>query len=72
MLFYLKNGPVTLEANCIWTGTGIDAFLFRFLWFPVTIKVMTTDKFVYLFGRDSALSLVLSMVFWFVPRFDSS
>ncbi|MCQ5187628.1 energy-coupling factor transporter transmembrane protein EcfT, partial [Streptococcus parasanguinis] len=33
---------------------------------------MTTDKFVYLFGRViPALSLVLSMVFRFVPKFSA-
>ena len=40
------------------------------LWFSCFNVVMTTDKFVYLFGRViPAMSLVLSMAFRFVPRF---
>ena len=68
-LFYLKTGPVTVEA--IVYGLVLASMLFiSILWFSCYNKVMTTDKFVYLFGRViPALSLVLSMVFRFVPRF---
>jgi len=68
-LFYLKTGPVTLEA--IVYGIVLAFMLFiAILWFACFNAVMTTDKFVYLFGRVApALSLVLSMVFRFVPRF---
>ena len=39
-------------------------------WFSCYNAVMTTDKFVYLFGRViPALSLILSMALRFVPRF---
>ena len=39
-------------------------------WFSCYTAVMTSDKFVYLFGRViPALSLVLSMALRFVPRF---
>lgn len=59
MLFYLKTGPVTLEA--IVYGLVLASMLFiSILWFSCYNKVMTTDKFVYLFGRViPALSLVL-------------
>lgn len=68
-LFYLRTGPVTLEA--IVYGLVLASMLFiAILWFTCYNVVMTTDKFVYLFGRlVPALSLVLSMVFRFVPRF---
>lgn len=68
-LFYLKTGPVTVEA--IVYGVVLSSMLFiSILWFSCCNVVMTTDKFVYLFGRViPALSLVLSMVFRFVPRF---
>lgn len=68
-LFYLKTGPVTLEALVY--GVVLASMLFiAILWFSCYNEVMTTDKFVYLFGRViPALSLVLSMVFRFVPRF---
>jgi energy-coupling factor transport system permease protein len=40
------------------------------LWFACYNAVMTSDKFVYLFGRViPALSLVLSMTLRFVPKF---
>ena len=40
------------------------------LWFSSYNEVMTSDKFVYLFGRViPALSLVLSMTLRFVPKF---
>ena len=45
-------------------------FIAVLLWFSCYNKVMTSDKFVYLFGRViPALSLVLSMVLRFVPMF---
>lgn len=68
-LFYLKSGPVTLEALVY--GIVLASMLFiAILWFSCYNEVMTTDKFVYLFGRViPSLSLVLSMVFRFVPRF---
>lgn len=68
-LFYLKTGPVTVES--IVYGIVLASMLFiAILWFSCYNEVMTTDKFVYLFGRIiPSLSLVLSMVFRFVPRF---
>jgi len=70
-LFYLKTGPVTVEA--IVYGVVLSSMLFiSILWFSCVNVVMTTDKFVYLFGRViPALSLILSMVFRFVPRFNA-
>ncbi|MEE0869456.1 MAG: energy-coupling factor transporter transmembrane component T, partial [Ruminococcus sp.] len=42
------------------------------LWFSCFHKVMTSDKFVYLFGRViPSLSLVLSMALRFVPKFSA-
>ena len=39
-------------------------------WFSCYNKIMTSDKFIYLFGRIiPALSLILSMALRFVPRF---
>ena len=69
VLFYLKTGPVTLEA--VVYGIVLSGMLWTaLLWFFNVNEVMTTDKFAYLFGRLSpALSLVLSMVFRLVPRY---
>ena len=70
ILAYLPSGnPLTLES--IVYGTAAAVMLAAvILWFSCFNVVMTTDKFVYLFGRViPAMSLVLSMAFRFVPRF---
>ena len=39
-------------------------------WFSCYNKIMTSDKFIYIFGKTiPSLSLVISMIFRFVPRF---
>lgn len=67
---YLPGGnPFTLE-SCIY-GLVMGVMLAcTLLWFSCYTEVMTSDKFIYLFGRIiPALSLVLSMCLRFVPRF---
>ncbi len=70
ILAYLPTGnPLTLES--ILYGAAAAALLAAVMvWFSCYTAVMTSDKFVYLFGRViPALSLVLSMALRFVPRF---
>ena len=70
ILTYLPNGnPITLES--ILYGIASAFMLVSVLeWFSCYTEVMTSDKFVYLFGRIiPALSLVLSMTLRFVPKF---
>ena len=70
ILTYLPSGnPLTLES--ILYGFAAAAMLCAvILWFSCYTAVMTSDKFVYLFGRViPALSLVLSMTLRFVPKF---
>ena len=70
ILTYLPSGnPLTLES--ILYGLAAAGMLGAvFLWFACYTEVMTSDKFLYLFGRIiPALSLVLSMTLRFVPRF---
>lgn len=70
ILAYLPSGnPLTLES--IVYGTAAAVMLAAvILWLSCFNVVMTTDKFVYLFGRViPSMSLVLSMAFRFVPRF---
>ena len=70
ILTYLPTGnPLTLESILYGLAAGcmLCAVL---LWFVCYNRVLTSDKFVYLFGRViPALSLVLSMTLRFVPRF---
>lgn len=70
ILAYLPSGnPLTLES--ILYGVYAAFLLITVItWFSCFNAVMTSDKFVYLFGRIiPALSLVLSMSLRFVPRF---
>ena len=70
ILGYLPNGSsLTLES--ILYGLAAGGILAAvFLWFTCYNDVMTSDKFIYLFGRIiPALSLILSMTLRFVPRF---
>ena len=70
ILTYLSNGnPITLES--IVYGVAAAAMLVAVIcWFSCYNSVMTSDKFVYLFGRIiPSLSLIFSMTLRFVPRF---
>ncbi|MCL1859881.1 MAG: energy-coupling factor transporter transmembrane protein EcfT [Oscillospiraceae bacterium] len=72
ILAYLPSGnPLTLESIIY----GIVAALMLITvisWFSCFNKIMTSDKFVYLFGRViPALSLIFSMSLRLVPRFQA-
>lgn len=70
VLCYLPTGnPLTLES--IVYGIAAAVMIASVLiWFACYTEVMTSDKFVYLFGRlIPAMSLVLSMTLRFVPKF---
>ena len=70
ILHYFGNGnPLTLESILYGVGAGV-MLATVILWFSAFSRVMTSDKFIYLFGRAiPALSLVLSMSLRFVPKF---
>jgi len=70
ILAYLPNGnPLTLEST-LYGAAASFMLITVILWFICFNEVMTSDKFIYLFGRViPALSLVLSMALRFVPRF---
>ncbi len=70
ILGYTPNdNPITLESLVY--GVASAAMLVSVVqWFSCYNEVMTSDKFVFLFGRIiPALSLVLSMTLRFVPKF---
>ena len=70
IICYLPSGnPLTLES--ILYGLAAAVMLVSVLiWFGCYTEIMTSDKFVYLFGKIiPSLSLVLSMTLRFVPRF---
>lgn len=70
ILAYLRNGnPLTLE-SIIYGIAAATMFVTVICWFSCYNAVMTSDKFIYLFGRViPAMSLLFSMVLRFVPKF---
>jgi len=67
---YFRNGnPLTLES--ILYGAAASVMLVTVIgWFSCFNNVITSDKFVYLFGRViPALSLILAIALRLVPRF---
>ena len=70
ILAYLPSGnPLTLE-SVLYGAAAAGMLIAVISWFSCYTAVMSSDKFVYLFGRIiPALSLVLSMTLRFVPKF---
>ncbi|SMC90157.1 energy-coupling factor transporter transmembrane component T [Papillibacter cinnamivorans] len=70
ILAYLPDGnPVTLESIC-YGAAAAGMFGAVLLWFACCGDVMTSDKWIYLFGRIfPAQSLLLSMALRFIPRY---
>jgi len=70
ILTYLPSGnPVTFE-SVIYGLSSAGMIVSVICWFSCYNQVMTSDKFIYLFGRIiPSLSLIFSMTLRFVPRF---
>ena len=70
-LFFMNGNPVTLEA--ILCGLAVAGMLVAVMyWFKCYNHIMTSEKFLYLFGRAvPKLALVISMAMRFLPRFHS-
>lgn len=70
ILFYLHNGnPITKE-SILYGIAAACMFVTVIIWFSCYNVVMTSDKFIYIFGKIlPALSLIFSMVLRFVPRY---
>lgn len=69
---YLPSGnPLTLESVAYGLAAAI-MIISVICWFSCYNEVMTSDKFIYLFGRIiPSLSLIISMTLRFVPRFSA-
>lgn len=63
------NAPITYES--VAAGFATAAMIAVVVcWFSCYNVIMTNEKFIYLFGkRMPSISLILSMIFRFVPRF---
>lgn len=68
-LFFMNGNPITLEA--IIYGVALAVMIIGvLLWCKCYSEIMTSDKFLYLFGRAiPKLSLILSMAIRFIPMF---
>lgn len=67
--YFMTGNPLTLES--IFYGLASSVMITSvILWFSCYNAIMTSDKFIYLFGRlIPSISLVFSMVLRFVPKF---
>ena len=71
LLYFPTGNPLTLESILYGFSAG-TMMITVLLWFSSFNRVMTSDKFIYLFGKViPSLSLVLSMALRFVPKFKS-
>jgi energy-coupling factor transport system permease protein len=69
ILTYVRLNPITLESILYGLAAAvmIGAVI---LWFSCYNAMMTSDKFLYLFGRIiPALSLIISMALRFIPHY---
>lgn len=67
ILFYLNDAAVTQEAVVYGMAAAV-LFSSMIIWFFCFGEIMSTDKFIYLFGRVApAIALVLSICFRFIP-----
>lgn len=70
ILYYLHTGNPLTRESIIYGIAAAVMFFCVICWFSCYNAVMTSDKFIYLFGRViPALSLILSMALRFVPKF---
>ena len=69
LLYFPTGNPLTLESILYGLSAGLMLATVM-LWFMNFNRVITSDKFIYLFGKVlPVLSLVLSMTLRFVPKF---
>lgn len=69
ILFYMNDNPITFESIAYGIATG---FMFGsvIIWFSCFNAVITSDKFIYIFGKIiPGMSLVFAMILRFIPKF---
>lgn len=68
ILFYLFDNPVTLEA-VIYGIVSAGMMFAAVIWFTCYNTVVTSDKFIYIFGRIlPSIALIVSMTLSLIPR----
>lgn len=69
ILFYFRDNPITMEAVLYGLVSGL-MFAAIIMWFYCYNEVITSDKFMFIFGRAApSVSLVFSMVLRFIPKY---
>ncbi len=70
-LYYIESSGNWITLESMVYGVVLGCVMFIVIeWFTCYNHIMTSDKFIYLFGRViPAMSLILSMALRFVPRF---
>ena len=68
ILFYLFDNPVTLEA-IVYGIVSAGMMFAAVVWFTCYNTVVTSDKFIYIFGRVlPSIALIVSMTLSLIPR----
>jgi len=71
LMYFPTGNPLTLESILYGLSAGMMIATVM-MWFSNFNRVVTSDKFIYLFGRIiPAMSLILSMTLRFIPKFKS-
>ena len=69
VILYVNDNAITIEAICYGVAMAL-MILAVIIWFSSYNDVMTSDKFLYLFGKLSpVLALTISITMRLVPRF---
>lgn len=69
ILFYFRDKPITLESMIYGIVTAI-MLITTIMWFSCYNKVITSDKFIYIFSKMiPSIALLISMTLSFVPKF---
>ena len=64
---WVNNRPVTKEALIYGAVTGLN-FVSIMIWFNCYNIILTTDKFIYLFGKFApSITLILTMILRLIP-----
>lgn len=69
ILFYFNRNPITFE-SFLYGAVSAAKVGSVIMWFACYNEVMTSDKFIYLFGKSiPSLSLIFSMILRLVPNY---
>lgn len=70
-LFFLFNQWITLESGCYGLTAGLS-LMALVLWFGCCQEVLTSDKFLYLFGQAApGTALLISMAMNLIPKLEA-